>query len=224
MNKQHLRRPRIQRAFVRWFKENRNRFEVPVRLVKITAKGVELRFQNYPDCLSVWLSRNDELGVFVTWQGKLWDTLIGPSGSVRRWSRSIRRDAPRNWHEDYREGYVCIFCLHEFPNVMLFSSPEALWQDHIFDSFLEWVNEELAPARWLQLSCTKDGGATWARLTRDDSALEKPDRTLLLMQGLKRIDGTPSFEDGADGVVTWLISLKSETGTAAECPLKIPAD
>lgn len=35
---------------------------------------------------------------------------------------------------------------------------ESLWQDHLFEPFLRWVNEELAPAHWLQVSRTQ--GAT----------------------------------------------------------------
>ena len=70
-----LPRPRIQRAFVRWFNENRTRFAVPVRLTKITAKGIELHFYGYPECLSVWLS-SDGIGVHVEWQGEYWDALL----------------------------------------------------------------------------------------------------------------------------------------------------
>jgi hypothetical protein len=39
---------------------------------------------------------------------------------------------------------------------------EALWQDQLFEPFLKWVNERLAPATWLRLYGTK--GGTWAKL------------------------------------------------------------
>lgn len=96
----------------------------------------------------------------------------------------------------------------------LFPSREALWQDHLFDKFLSWVNEKLAPARWLQISCIGSSGnrrCTWVQLIMDESELSKPDRTLHLMQQLKRVDGQPAYEGGAEGVMNWLVSLKPET-------------
>ncbi|MDP2805775.1 MAG: hypothetical protein Q8O24_07510 [Gallionellaceae bacterium] len=194
MPKKRLLRPRIQRAFVRWFNENRTRFEVPIRLTRITANGVELRFQNYPDCLSVRLS-SKELNVHVKWQGQWWDMLIS-------------LDA---WVFHTPGGYKCNCCWDDSEEpATIFPSREALWQDHLFDPFLKWVNEKLAPARWLQISGAGDGGCTWAQLIRDESELDKPDRTLILLQGLKRIDGTPAYDGGEEGVTNWLIPLKAE--------------
>ena len=177
-----------------WFNVNRSSFAVPIILREITADGVGLRFPNHPDCLSAWLSRN-ELNVHVKWQGQCWDTLVSLDGFI----------------DHVPDGYKCSLCVHEHGEAAkLFSNREALWLDHLFDPFLNWVNEELAPARWLQISGIKDGGATWAQLIQDESALHKPDRTLLLMQQLKRIDGTPAYEGGAEGVTNWLVELRPE--------------
>jgi len=192
MSIKHLPRPRIQRTFVRWFNENHTRFMVPIRLTKITAKGVELHFQNYPDCLSVWLS-SYELGVHVEWQGDYWDALFNQEVYLCR--------TPG--------GYKCEFCELDYgKSAALFPSRELLWQDHLFEPFLKWVNEKLAPARWLRVSSIGDGGSTWAELIRDESALLKPDRTLLLMQQLSRLDGQPVYSDGSEGVTNWMVSLK----------------
>lgn len=62
----HLPRPRIQRAFVQWFRENRHRFNVSARLGKISGSGIELTFPNPSKCLSAWLSGSG-LEVFVDW-------------------------------------------------------------------------------------------------------------------------------------------------------------
>jgi len=187
-----LPRPRIQRAFVLWFNENRTRFEVPIRLTKITAKGVELHFHNYPDCLTVWLS-SDALSVNVEWQGDWWDRLVDLDAYL--------------YHT--HGGYRCRFCVVDNgESAVLFPSREALWQDHLFAPFLKWVNEKFAPARWLMVSSTSDRGATWAKLIRDKSELSEPDRTLLLMQQLKRLDGQPAYVGGTEGVTNWLVSLK----------------
>ena len=190
----HLPRPCIQRTFVRWLDKNRTRFEVPVHIRKITADSVNLTFQGYPDCLSVSLSAY-ELNVHVNWQGRWWDMLI----SLDAWA----------FHT--LGGYKCKCCWIDYgESATNFPSRESLWLDHLFDPFLQWVNEELTPARWLQISGTKDVGATWAKLIRDENALDKPDRTLLLMQRLIRIDGTPAYEGGSECVRSWLIPLKSD--------------
>lgn len=71
----HHPRPRIQRAFVRWFRENRSRFIVPKQITEVSHGGIGLKFPSHPDCLSVGLSRFD-LSVFVDWQEIGWDMLI----------------------------------------------------------------------------------------------------------------------------------------------------
>ncbi len=137
-------RPRIQRVFVRWFKENRNRFNVQIQLTQITDKGVELHFPQYRDILSVWLSRWD-LSVCVDWQGEIWDMLISLDA------------AP----ESSPTGYRCKLCENAHST---WPSREGLWRDHLFEPFLAWVNEHLAPATWLKLYGTEGGGIRWARL------------------------------------------------------------
>ena len=192
MNKQHLRRPRIRRAFDIWYKNNSSSFAVPILFKRNNAQGIELRFDNYPDCLSVGLS-NDELAVHVEWQGEWWDMIIDLDV----------------WYRKTRGGYLCECCLYEHgETVPVFPSIEAVWQDHLFDPFLKWVNEELAPARCLQISGTVDKGARWAMLIQDESELDKPDPALILLQGLKRVDGTPSYVGGKEGIVNWLVPLK----------------
>ena len=190
----HLPRPRIQRAFVHWLNENWTRFAVPVRLPKISARGVEVNFLSYPDCLNVQLSNHD-LAVQVKWQGDSWDRLIDLD--------VLPCHAP--------DGYKCRCCYVEHgESVSIFPSREALWKDHLFEPFLKWVNEELALARWLRVSCTGDRETTWAQLIQDESKLSAPDRTRFLLQGLKRIDGKKSDEGGEECVTSWLIPLNEQ--------------
>ncbi len=61
--------------------------------------------------------------------------------------------------------------------MVLYSSREALWRDHLFERFLAWVNDELsrAEAVWL---CGEPDRMTWAVLVPD---------------GARRADGPPSF-------------------------------
>jgi len=143
-------RPRIQRAFLRWFQENRCRFNVRIELSQITDKGIRLRFPEYPDVLSVWLSRWD-LSVCVDWQGESWDMLISLD--------AIPEASP--------SGYRCTLCENA---ASTWSSREALWRDHLFEPFLEWANQRLAAATWLRLYRMREGGSSWATYGSDQNA------------------------------------------------------
>lgn len=170
MSAQRLPRPRIQRAFVSWLNEKQHCFRVPVHISKITAKGIELRFKNYPDCLSVWLTSN-ELGVHVEWQGVYWDCLVDLDASP--------------FHA--LGGYQCERCVHQDEaQAMIFLSRVALWSDHLFEPFLKWVNERLTPARWLSISQMRNEGATWAELIEDESAITESSECIRVLVLLHR--------------------------------------
>ena len=193
MSLKNLPQHSIQRTFLRWFNEYRKCFYVSLSLSKITAEAIELKFNNFPDCFVVRVT-SDELAVHVYWEGEWWDMIID-------------LDA---WIYPTHAGYKCRCCYDDenknesFPT---FPTEAALWLDHLFDPFLTWVNEKLAPARWLQISCTNDRGARWETLIRNNSELSKPDHTMLFLTQLKRIDGTPCYEGGHEGITNWLIQL-----------------
>lgn len=144
---QKLPRPRIQRAFVRWFREKHSRFAVPVRMTKITAAGILLTFPDHPDCLFAWLTRF-ELSVNVDWKGSCWDRLID-------------FDA---WPEPVSGGYRYALCM-DFARI--WPTREAIWRDHLFDPFLLWVNEKLAHS-FQVLLYGKPGETTWAKLVDEN--------------------------------------------------------
>jgi hypothetical protein len=66
-------------------------------------------------------------------QGACWDFLLDMDTEPRR----------------VPGGYVCDLCPSEPRPV--FPNRPALWTDHLFEPFLEWVNESLAKAKWLAL-------------------------------------------------------------------------
>jgi hypothetical protein len=61
-------------------------------------------------------------------------------------------------------GYVCTECDPAIRQT--FPSREALLEDHLFEPFLEWVKENLAPADALHLY--RAGGMTAAKLTKGE--------------------------------------------------------
>jgi hypothetical protein len=54
----------------------------------------------------------------------------------------------------------------------VFADRPALWADHLFEAFLEWVNDNLAKAERLELH-GDPGFATWARLLPKDDSTER---------------------------------------------------
>lgn len=61
-------------------------------------------------------------------------------------------------------GFVCLRC--QADQRVLFLTWEALWADHLFEPFLLWVKDTLAPSHWLKL-IGRDESSTTARLKRE---------------------------------------------------------
>lgn len=141
------RRP-IQRAFLNWLEENRPRFAVEIKLGRRTDTVQQFAFAGINSAISGILSTY-EISVFVMRPGDCWDFLLDLDAEPKR----------------VPGGYVCDLCPPESRSV--FPNRPALWTDHLFEPFLEWVNESLAKAKWLALHGGPDY-ATWARLLPDD--------------------------------------------------------
>jgi hypothetical protein len=183
MNKQHLRRPRIHRAFVKWLKKNSARFAVPLRMTKI--KGdFRFCFVNYPDWIFVEIFRHD-LAVSVEWEGRWFDALIWPCTFPIVTRGGYKYEFDRTDSNDPS---------HVFPSL------EAMWQKYLFEPFLGWVNDTLAPARGLQILSVK--GFRQARLFRE--GFDFPE------------DGKPIFEGDPEGYFECVVPLKPYTKSKEE--------
>ena len=151
------RAPRFQRAMIRWFLKNHSQFLVPVALKKINAKKVAIVFSEHPDSLCVSFGSSG-LSVHAMWDGCSWDRLL---------DLDVLPQATRR-------GYQCKLCMG-WPKsatgpVACFPTREALYQDHVFEPFLKWVNETLACASQMSLYGDPED-CTWAELidAADDS-------------------------------------------------------
>lgn len=60
--------------------------------------------------------------------------------------------------------YHCTLCHPE--NIKFFSSKQALWENHCFEEFLEWINNNLVETNWVALFQRR--GATWVELKREE--------------------------------------------------------
>lgn len=86
------------------------------------------------------------IAVDVQWEAMSWDLVLCIDAAPRRTS----------------VGYVDDMTLPEYQRP--YETREALWREEVFEPFLSWVNEALAPACCLGIWRTKEGGATWAKL------------------------------------------------------------
>ena len=146
--------PRIQRAFYRWFDESSRRFAIPLTIHRRTKRWMVMTLRNdWP--IPVTLLR-DEIHVAIDWEDYFWDLLYCND-------MVTPRRVPG--------GYVCAHCRPEAQK--LYPSREALWRDHLFEPFLEWVNEKLAKSTAIGLFGERDH-MTWARLIPVDPTRGEP--------------------------------------------------
>lgn len=138
-------RPRIQRAFLNWLLQNRQRFKIPVEIASRTDRKIELLFIGLHPAFSVCLNSRG-FDISINWQGLTWDVLysieVMPSPTVG--------------------GYHCKWYYPEYQQVYI--SLEALWENEVFELLLKIINEELATAKWLALFLLSPCTSSWAEL------------------------------------------------------------
>ena len=164
----------IQRAFLIWLEQNRSRFAIEIELGRRTDTDLEFTFAGINGAL-IGVLTTWEISVYVIHQGENWDCILDVNAEPKR----------------VLGGYVCDVCPPESRPV--FQSRPALWADHLFKPFLDWVNESLAKAKWLGLYGRR-GYATWAKLLPDDP----PSRTL--PDGCHLLNSATGAEDRSPSV------------------------
>jgi hypothetical protein len=126
----------IQRAFLQWLNENRGRFAIEIKPGRRTDAVLEFAFAGINGAIAGFLS-TWEICVVANHEGECWDFLLSLETTPRR----------------VPGGYVCDLCPPESREV--FAHRSALWTFELFEPFLDWVNSELAPAKWLALEGEK---------------------------------------------------------------------
>jgi hypothetical protein len=156
---QRLSGPAIELSLLEWLKDAQSTATTRGRR-GVEPGHIEFSFEGINSALGTVLIFDEtdafvELDVFVDYEGQNWDLILElqcePVGVAG--------------------GYVCDMCEPEDRNV--FPTREALWRDHLFEPFLEWINEKLAKADVIGLYGAP-GRMTSARLLRS-SAIPKDD-------------------------------------------------
>lgn len=143
----------IQQTFMTWLETAQARLAIPVSALRRTDRFIDLRFDGLSPAIRASLTH--EIAIAVEYRGQTWDFLAFFEAVPQQTS----------------EGYVCGLCLPTAK--VLYTSPEDLWRQHMFEPFLEFVNGELATADAVGLYGTVDD-ATWATLLRGEPA-DPPD-------------------------------------------------
>lgn len=139
-----LSRRRVLRAFEQWLAQHGDTFAVPVSISRRYTDHLELVIKGYTSALNITLGR--DLIVAVEHNGECWDLLISLEALPQK----------------TREGYICGLCLPE--HLVNYPTPEAMWRNHLFEPFRDWVNDKLAPCHWIALYGSSEEGATWVTL------------------------------------------------------------
>lgn len=189
MNKNIHLRPRIQREFLSWYQQNAHRFAIPLRLMKRTHERLDIDFLSISPVITASLFSTN-IGVYAKANDCYIDCLVDIDIYLRHTTL----------------GYFCAQCDPESPD--FYPTRSAIWQAHQFERFLTWVNETLAPARWIRLSV--DDGSSWATLIRDEQKISKPDAGLILMKSLKKLDGSSAYEDAESTFQHFLVPLRTD--------------
>ncbi len=145
-------RPRIQRAFFHWLVQNRHRLALDLLIKKRTDRYADFSFVGINHAISAGLS-DHSLSVVIEYEGECLDMLISLDCVIKHGRAGYFCDLCEDYHSGTYPG-------EEFTKV--FPTRAEVWAADLFEPFLEWVNDKLAPARWLGLYGTE--GATWARL------------------------------------------------------------
>lgn len=141
----HARR-RFHEVFFQWYAAHEEKFAIKLELLKRTDRGLDIGFCKI-DRIVTAVFTDSEIAINVDWQDTFWDVI--------QWFEAPPKKVPG--------GYVCDLCPQDDRPV--FSSREDLWNDHIFEPFLAWVNDDLATAEAISLSGTPDR-ITSARLAK----------------------------------------------------------
>lgn len=156
----------VFRCFQEWYRDNRQRFLLPLRLTKKRDGAIELSIGDIPvSVLTILLARQMttprglECAAYFFFDGECIDSMCWLSATPRRQGHHV----------------VCSECAGE-GHAEPFLNTEMLWREHVFDNLLDWINNALAPMA--RIDCFRNSGCTWVKLCPAGATLESPEYLL----------------------------------------------
>ncbi len=135
-------------AFDEWISANNGRLAIPMTVVARASGSIRARFVGVISAIEVVVVR-DEIMVSVEHDGGCCDILADFESSPVM----------------VTGGVVCGLCDPDHQEV--YQTRQALFVEHVFQPFAEWVETKLVPADAIGLGGSIDEGATWAVLLSD---------------------------------------------------------
>ena len=163
--------PKRHHLFLNWLRSNHSRFTFQPRIVVHGKYGFDFCFQGITTIIRCYYRSHLDytcISIEIVWRGIEWDTLgcfnLGEQRINEGWR--CRLDLPleqRSWR-----------------------TREIFYNEHCFEPFLEWCNNQLTTARWLEL--IEIGPVTSAYLHKDKpttnaSMLSKYEKSFTPLKG-----------------------------------------
>jgi len=135
-------------TFGKWYKRNKKRFSSQPIFTKRHWNFIEFTFHGFSPMLVCSINRSGAT-IYVMHHKEVWDILteFGTYTGRTAWG-----------------DYYCTLCPPE--NREFFPSKQALWENHCFEEFLEWTNDNLVESRWVALFQIE--GCTWVEFKREE--------------------------------------------------------
>lgn len=131
-NKNLYSRKRLQREFLSWFSANQNNFLTPVKISHKFKNHIELIFPSNQHYISAALN-SSEINVSFEWQSIVWDFMACFEAQADHTGNS----------------FICTLC--DPGSRETYASKRELWRAHLFEPFLEWVNNKLIMAPLIEI-------------------------------------------------------------------------
>ena len=145
-------RRKVHKLFWQWLVCNRHRFLIDLKVEQREDRWIDFSFVGInPALTACFLGRQQEIEIWVTLDGERVDNIF----SAYAWPKRVA------------DGYIDVSLLEEYR--VLRPSREEIWTLGIYEDFLAWVNEDLAPARWIEISGERDRWSS-AKLSKSEQA------------------------------------------------------
>jgi hypothetical protein len=154
-------------CFLAWFEQSRALFKAPPSIVDRSNRTIELTFGNWETDIRVYLNTNkiDEIAVTIYWDNVLWDLLL----------------CLETYPKKTKHGFICELCrAHDSSSSVTYPTLNALWESHLFQPFLDWVNNTLVTKPYIEILGAASADFTAASLLdlNHDPVLPEPSSSL----------------------------------------------
>lgn len=141
----------VRKTYEHWIKKNRHRFIYEPWISRSRRDRFTLRFTGIAPELTCDISDSGINVSICSSHGEIWDLLTDFDTIVKKTTDG---------------QYYCQLCddYDDGKTLTYYSSPAALWEEHVFEEMLEWINA-LSSDKLLHIYCSSDEGCCVAKIT-----------------------------------------------------------